>query len=126
MPTLDRRGFLQASLLAAAGLKLARAPLRAAQPQRVAVVGAGIAGLVAAYELMRAGHTVSVFEASARAGGRVRTRRDAFGDGLYVEEGAVAFGDGYTAAAPVHRTVCAARWRDVASGSATRAPMFTT
>jgi monoamine oxidase len=96
MPTLDRRGFLQASLLAAAGLTLARAPLRAAQPQRVAVVGAGIAGLVAAYELMRAGHTVSVFEASARAGGRVRTRRDAFGDGLYVEEGAVAFGDGYT------------------------------
>ncbi|HEX3063187.1 MAG TPA: FAD-dependent oxidoreductase, partial [Usitatibacter sp.] len=96
MPTLDRRGFLQASLLAAAGLTLARAPLRAAQPQRVAVVGAGIAGLVAAYELMRAGHTVSVFEASARPGGRVRTRRDAFGDGLYVEEGAVAFGDGYT------------------------------
>ncbi len=48
MPTLDRRGFLQASLLAAAGLTLARAPLRAARPQRVAVVGAGIAGLVAA------------------------------------------------------------------------------
>jgi monoamine oxidase len=96
MPTLDRRYFLKASLLAAASLKLARAPLRAAHPQNVAVVGAGLAGLVAAYELMRAGHTVSVYEASARAGGRVRTRRDAFGDGLYVEEGAVAFGDGYT------------------------------
>jgi monoamine oxidase len=44
---------------------------------------------------MRAGHTVSVFEASARPGGRVRTRRDAYGDGLYVEEGAIDFGDGY-------------------------------
>jgi oxygen-dependent protoporphyrinogen oxidase len=39
----------------------------------VAVVGAGIAGLTAAYELQRAGWQVDVFEASDRVGGRVKT-----------------------------------------------------
>lgn len=38
-----------------------------------AVVGAGIAGLAAAYELERAGWHVDVFEATERAGGRVKT-----------------------------------------------------
>jgi len=93
---LTRRRFLGGAALAAASLCLPRAPAPAARPQRVAVVGAGLAGLIAAFELMRAGHTVSVFEASERAGGRIRTRRDPFGDGLYVEEGALDFGDGYT------------------------------
>jgi uncharacterized protein len=40
---------------------------------RVAVVGAGIAGLVAARELDRAGHEIVVFEADARAGGHANT-----------------------------------------------------
>ena len=40
---------------------------------RIAVVGAGIAGLGAAYALGRAGHTVVVYEAAARAGGHVYT-----------------------------------------------------
>jgi monoamine oxidase len=94
MQPISRRRFLQAAALAAA-LPVygpARAAVRA---QRVAVVGAGLAGLVAAYELMRAGHTVTVFEALERPGGRIRTRRGAFGDGLYLEEGAVEFGEGY-------------------------------
>ena len=95
MYSMSRRNFLRsaASALAAACVPRARA---AARPQRVAVVGAGMAGLVAAYELMRAGHTVSLHEARERCGGRIRTRRNAFGDGLYVEEGAIDFGDGYT------------------------------
>ncbi len=38
-----------------------------------AVVGAGIAGLTAAYELERAGWQVDVFESTERAGGRVET-----------------------------------------------------
>jgi monoamine oxidase len=97
MQRISRRRFLQSAALAAALPLAARAAARAAaRPQRVAVVGAGLAGLVAAYELMRAGHTVTVFEALERPGGRIRTRRDAFGDGLYLEEGAVEFGDGYT------------------------------
>ncbi|KAL6642720.1 hypothetical protein ACP70R_020901 [Stipagrostis hirtigluma subsp. patula] len=38
-------------------------------PRTVAVVGAGAAGLVAARELLREGHAVTVFEKSARVGG---------------------------------------------------------
>jgi monoamine oxidase len=43
--------------------------------RRVAVLGAGIAGLVAAYELRRAGYAVTVIEARDRIGGRVLTLR---------------------------------------------------
>jgi len=43
----------------------------AGQGHRIAVVGAGLAGLCAAGELSRQGHEVTVFEARARAGGRV-------------------------------------------------------
>ncbi len=41
----------------------------------VVILGAGIAGLVAAYELQRAGYRVSVLEARDRVGGRVWTIR---------------------------------------------------
>jgi uncharacterized protein len=40
---------------------------------RIAVVGAGVSGLVAARELHRAGHEVSVFEAGDYAGGHTNT-----------------------------------------------------
>jgi glutamate synthase (NADPH/NADH) small chain len=40
--------------------------------QRVAVVGAGPAGLTAAFDLARAGHKVTVFEAMPKAGGMTR------------------------------------------------------
>jgi len=56
----------------------------------VVVIGAGMAGLCAAYELRRAGCSVTVLEARRQAGGRVRTRRD-FPEGLYIEEGATRF-----------------------------------
>jgi monoamine oxidase len=42
---------------------------------RVVVLGAGIAGMVAAYELRKAGYTCSVLEARARPGGRCWTLR---------------------------------------------------
>lgn len=42
----------------------------------VLVIGAGVAGLAAARRLHDEGHTVTVLEASARIGGRVRTVRD--------------------------------------------------
>lgn len=46
---------------------------------RVAVVGAGIAGLATAFQLMRRGEDVTVFEASERAGGVIGTLdRDGF------------------------------------------------
>jgi len=43
--------------------------------RRVAVLGAGVSGLCAAYELDRAGYDVTVLEANARAGGRSLTLR---------------------------------------------------
>lgn len=43
--------------------------------RRIVVLGAGIAGLTAAYELSRAGYQVDVLEASHRPGGRVMTVR---------------------------------------------------
>jgi uncharacterized protein len=47
--------------------------MRGTQPKRVAVVGAGVSGLVAAAELERAGHEAHVFEAADYAGGHTNT-----------------------------------------------------
>ncbi|MFM2071751.1 MAG: hypothetical protein RLZZ623_2014 [Actinomycetota bacterium] len=55
---------------------------------RVVVVGAGLAGLVAAQRLAQADVSVDVIEAGDRIGGRVRTVRDRFTAGQYVESGA--------------------------------------
>ncbi|MGH7631060.1 MAG: protoporphyrinogen oxidase [Gemmatimonadales bacterium] len=49
------------------------------------VVGAGVAGLAAAYRLMGFGHDVTVYEAADRTGGAVRTERR---DGFLAEHGA--------------------------------------
>ena len=53
----------------------------------VIVVGAGLSGLVAAYELNRAGHDVRILEARNAAGGRAQTLREPFDDGLIAETG---------------------------------------
>jgi len=50
-------------------------PRRSGAGPRVLILGAGIAGLVAAYELRAAGYAVEVLEARARPGGRVFTLR---------------------------------------------------
>jgi len=62
---------------------------RATAGARVLVVGAGMAGLVAASELLRAGHDPIVVEAQHRVGGRVFTLRDPFAPGLWAEAGAM-------------------------------------
>ena len=37
---------------------------------RIAIIGAGLAGLTAAYELRESGHQVDVYEATDRLGGK--------------------------------------------------------
>ncbi|MFN9120085.1 MAG: protoporphyrinogen oxidase [Gemmatimonas sp.] len=54
----------------------------------VAVVGAGITGLVAAYELRRRGVNVTLYEASGHAGGAIRTTH---ADGFLAEHGPNSF-----------------------------------
>src|SRR3990172_13169710 len=59
------------------------------KPKKVVIVGAGLAGLAAGYELKRAGHNLVILEAQQRVGGRVYTLRDPFTEGLYGEIGAM-------------------------------------
>jgi len=54
--------------------------------KHVVVIGGGLAGLVAAYELKRQGHRPIVLEAQNRVGGRIYTLRN-FAPGLYAEAG---------------------------------------
>ncbi|USP81354.1 uncharacterized protein yc1106_08628 [Curvularia clavata] len=57
---------------------------------QVTVVGAGVSGLCAAFELKRRGFEVKILEASSRVGGRVITFRDPFlAPGLHAEGGAM-------------------------------------
>src|SRR5205823_8285024 len=56
--------------------------------KRVLILGAGLAGVAAGYELSRAGHDVTILEAQLRPGGRVHTLREPFSDGMHAEAGA--------------------------------------
>src|SRR5262245_5848434 len=76
-------------LRGAAGIALASAqPLAGlAATARIAVVGAGLAGLTAARELRKAGLSPDVYEGSTRIGGRCYSARGIFGDGQVAEHG---------------------------------------
>ena len=103
MSDLTRREFIRQSMLLAAGMALVsceddqvetghKSPgaLSGTQPsKRVIIVGAGISGLVAGYELSRTGHDVIILEARNRVGGRVFTLRTPFSDGHFADAGAV-------------------------------------
>jgi monoamine oxidase len=58
-------------------------------PKKIIIVGAGMAGLVAASLLKEAGHRIIILEATDRVGGRVYTIRSPFSHGLYFNAGAM-------------------------------------
>lgn len=102
---LDRRSFLTGAMLLGAGALLpgcrrpdssgkagtsggaSGASAGTGAPPRVAIVGAGIAGLSAAHHLSKAGIRAEIFEAGSRAGGRILTLKDVVVPGLYTEAG---------------------------------------
>jgi monoamine oxidase len=100
---INRREFLRAGLIAASAQFIplpssssTRQTLpRTTSPKKVLIVGAGLAGLVAGYELTAAGHDVTILEAQLRPGGRVQTLREPFSDGLYTEAGAARIPDNH-------------------------------
>ncbi len=89
MTALNRRGFLGATTAGAVALGSSgtadAAKKKAVRKVDVVVVGAGLAGLTAARELVKAGRSVAVLEASSQVGGR--TRNHDLGNGHAVEVG---------------------------------------
>ena len=101
MAKSSRRDFLAGATGAAAGTLLSTAPAsaRTSQPSRtrsrrvdVVVVGAGLAGLSAASDLVARGHSVALLEARDRVGGR--TLNHPVGNGEVVEVGGQWVGPG--------------------------------
>ena len=84
---IDRRAFL--TLLTMAAVDAAAQPIPRASGKRVVVLGAGLAGLAAAWNLMQRGYEVRVLEAQDIPGGRVKTIRAPFKNGGYAEAGAL-------------------------------------
>jgi len=99
----SRRRFLRNSaVLSAAAISACRQPGQQQAPAastvqppspasagapRIAIVGAGVAGLNCAYKLQQAGLSAKVFEGANRTGGRMFTARDLLGQGLTTELG---------------------------------------
>ncbi len=97
MPMVTRRSFIKQSALAGAGLLLGQrliARQAAHRPLRVVCIGAGFAGLAAAYKLKRKGYHVTVLESRDRVGGRIFSHPIA--DNLVVELGGEWIGHSHT------------------------------
>jgi monoamine oxidase len=85
---VNRREFLASAgklaAIGAAGMgmdplsRAIAAPPATRAPIKVAIVGAGLAGLACAYELKRKGLTATLFDANERVGGRCWSLRDFF------------------------------------------------
>ena len=74
---LSRRDFLKTAAMAGATVSASSNAYGASrkfltpatEAKKVVVIGAGLAGLAAAYELKQAGHEVTILEAQLRPGG---------------------------------------------------------
>ncbi|MDJ0749981.1 MAG: NAD(P)/FAD-dependent oxidoreductase [Woeseiaceae bacterium] len=92
MSTVSRRSIL----LGMGGAMVSGiVPKALASSPRVVVIGAGLAGLAAAYELVQAGADVRVAEQSTRPGGRVKTVTGQFADDVWIDVGGQSTGAGY-------------------------------
>jgi len=96
---LSRREFLKLSSFAAGTAAFSHpfyplwalpqsTPERQGNSKRVVILGAGLAGLSAGWQLQQAGHDVVILEAQLHPGGRVHTIREGLSDDLYAEAGA--------------------------------------
>jgi monoamine oxidase len=90
---MNRREFLQLAAMTALSAYAQSSSLpdgltRRGPARRIVILGAGLAGLAAAEDLIKVGHKVTILEARTRPGGRVYTLRKPFSDGLYAEAGA--------------------------------------
>ena len=106
MSDITRREFIRRSLILSAGASLIIScednenipsnPISGSpgmlssngNAKKIIVIGAGMSGLVAAYELVRVGHDVTILEARERIGGRVLTIRSPFSNNHFAEGGA--------------------------------------
>ncbi len=84
----NRRQFIHDLALAAGSMSL----LPACLPKKktsldIVIVGAGMAGLNAAYQFNKKGIRTRVFEASSRTGGRMFTLKDIYGEGITTDIG---------------------------------------
>ncbi|MEB3359023.1 MAG: NAD(P)/FAD-dependent oxidoreductase [Synechococcales bacterium] len=88
----SRRRFLKSMALAggaAIATRIVAHPHLAwgTRTPQVAVIGAGIAGLNAAYQLKKAGLTATVYEARHRVGGRIQSATGVVGEGIVSDLG---------------------------------------
>lgn len=90
----SRRNFLKTLGATAAGAVLAPAVFTQRRQKKCVVIGAGFAGLAAAYKLKNAGWNVTVLEARDRIGGRVFSHKFA-GTDLVCELGAEWVGESH-------------------------------
>lgn len=97
-PPVGRRAVLGGiGATMAAAVVPAVVPARAATHARVAVVGAGLAGLSATWALKQAGTRATLFEGSTRLGGRCWSIRDVFANGQIAEHGGEFIDSGHDA-----------------------------
>ncbi len=100
---LTRREFLHKSTMISTGIAIASCSENSTEPEKidspgkldgnqpsksVIIIGAGISGLVAGFELKQAGHDVTILEARELVGGRVLTLRTPFSNEYFAEAGA--------------------------------------
>lgn len=90
----DRRQLLGSALAVAAAVAMPALRVGAAD-ETIVIVGAGLAGLVAAHRLRQAGRRVILLEARQQPGGRVRTLRAPFAPGHHGEAGPARIADNH-------------------------------